>query len=255
MHTFEQLHQQSTPLLIGNVWDATSAKMAEEAGYQALGTSSAAIASMLGYQDGENIPFAELLFVVKRLVASSLLPLSVDIEAGYGVEPNVIADNIQQLAECGVVGINMEDSIPTAERKLRKAEDFAHLLKEVRALLKERKIEIFTNVRTDTFLLGVKEACSETIRRAEVYQAAGADGLFVPGISDLEDIKRVVNSTTLPINVMTVPDLPNFENLTKAGVKRISSGNFAHEKIYQYLGVQLREMKSKGTGSVLVDTL
>ena len=109
--TFQELHEQDKPLIIGNVWDAASAKAAEKLNFNAIGTSSAAIASMLGYDDGEQMSFSELLYIVKRILASTTLPLTVDIEAGYSRDPVEIANYIKTLADLGVVGINIEDSI------------------------------------------------------------------------------------------------------------------------------------------------
>ncbi|STW81467.1 carboxyvinyl-carboxyphosphonate phosphorylmutase [Klebsiella pneumoniae] len=106
---FNALHQQNQPLLLANVWDASSAQAAQQAGYQALGSSSAAIAAMLGYEDGEEMSFDELFYVVSRIKTVSELPLSVDLEAGYGATTSHIIDNIRRLAHLGVSGINLED--------------------------------------------------------------------------------------------------------------------------------------------------
>ncbi|WP_330960729.1 isocitrate lyase/PEP mutase family protein [Photobacterium sp. 53610] len=247
MQEFKQLHQRTTPFIIGNVWDAASACCAQQAGYQALGTSSAAIASLLGYEDGEHIPFAELVFMVRRIAAVSKLPLSVDIEAGFSRNPEVIAHHIQQLAALGVVGINLEDSRVDADRTLVPAEEFAAIVSAVKAILQQHQTEVFLNVRCDAFLLGSVHACAETVKRAQIYQRAGADGLFVPCLTQADDIKAVVAASTLPVNVMAMPDLPCFEVLAGLGVKRISSGNFAHDAMHRHLLNQLVEMKQSGS--------
>ncbi|MEJ2762970.1 isocitrate lyase/phosphoenolpyruvate mutase family protein [Photobacterium sp. MCCC 1A19761] len=251
MHTFTQLHQLSNPLLLGNVWDATSARCAEQTGYQALGTSSAAMASLLGYDDGEQMPFQELVFMVQRIATATALPLSVDIEAGYSQVPEVIANHIQQLAELGVVGINLEDSRVETSRNLCDADEFASLLFKVREILQQRQVNVFINVRCDAFLLGVDEARAETIKRARLYQASGADGLFVPCITQVDDIKAVAEAIRLPLNVMAMPDLPSFEVLAQLGVKRISTGNFAFEQMYTHLGQQLAAIKQHGSCATL----
>lgn len=243
MQTFKQQHKQAEPLLLGNVWDVASAQSAQRAGYQALGTSSAALAATLGYEDGEQMPFSELKYMVKRIAASSLLPLSVDIEAGFSREPEVIASHIQQLAELGVVGVNIEDSRVEKSRTLVSMEAFTNLLNEVVKHLRDRQVEMFINVRCDAFLLGLENAREEALKRALSYQKAGADGLFFPCISAAEDIKAVVEGTNLPVNVMAMPELPAFDALTKLGVKRISTGNFAHDNIYRGLTQQLTEIR------------
>ncbi len=115
MKNFKALHYQKTPLLIGNVWDVASTRIATKANFKAIGTSSAAIASMLGYQDGEVMDFSELLYIVQRISVNTKLPLSVDLESGYSRNPLVITEHIRQLAAVGVVGINLEDSIVKEE--------------------------------------------------------------------------------------------------------------------------------------------
>lgn len=239
---FKILHQQSAPLIICNVWDVASANAAHNNGFNAMGTSSAAIASMLGYADGEQMTFDELLFIVKRIISCSTLPLSVDIEAGYSQDPLVTAAYIKSLAEIGVVGINIEDSKVNGERKLLNANDFTRYLSAIKHQLNNEQVDVFINVRTDVFLLGTTEPIIETQKRAKLYQAAGADGLFIPCITKSEDIKAIVNTINLPINVMCMPDLPDFEVLGNLGVKRISMGNFLFDKMYSELDITLKNL-------------
>ncbi|WOH37801.1 isocitrate lyase/phosphoenolpyruvate mutase family protein [Thalassotalea fonticola] len=228
---FKNLHKQNTPLIICNVWDAASAKTAEKLNFKAIGTSSAAIANMLGYVDGEQMNFAELVYIVKRILASTSLPLTVDIEAGFSRNPTEIAAHIKTLADLGVVGINIEDSIVTNGRTLLNAADFAKDLSVIKQLLKENEVNIFINVRTDPFLLGRNNALMETKERIKRYESVGIDGIFVPCITNESDISVVVNHTTLPINVMCMPDLPDFNALKKLNVKRISMGNFVFDSL------------------------
>jgi len=229
---FKELHNQEKPLLIGNVWDVPSTKTAEKLNFQAIGTSSSAIASILGYNDGEEMEFSELEYFVKRIALHSKLPLSVDLESGYSREPNEIANNIKRLVELGVVGINIEDSIVNDKRELLNADSFAKTLSKIKELLENENTDIFLNVRTDTFILLQENRIEETKKRIKLYEKAGANGIFVPCIEDKSDIQKIVNSTDLPINVMCMPNLPDFETLTKLGVKRISMGNFIFEKMY-----------------------
>ena len=228
---FNTLHQQSSPLMICNVWDVSSAKIAEKLNFKAIGTSSAAIASMLGYEDGEQMSFDELLFIVKRIATSSKLPLSVDIEAGYSQDPLVTAGYIKTLVEAGIVGINIEDSKIDGTRTLMNANSFAGYLSALKGQLLKDQIDIFINVRTDTFLLGKEDALAETKKRVKLYEKAGADGFFVPCITQAADVEAIVKTTTIPVNVMCMPDLPDFKLLTKLGVKRISMGNFLFDKL------------------------
>ncbi|MDY8137697.1 isocitrate lyase/phosphoenolpyruvate mutase family protein [Aquimarina sp. 2201CG5-10] len=229
---FKNLHNQNVPLFIGNVWDVPSSKTAEKLKFQAIGTSSSAIATLLGYQDGEEMKFEELAYFVKRIVLNTNLPLSVDLESGYSRNPKEIANYIKELVDLGVVGINIEDSIVENNRTLLNPDQFAHVLSKVNEILQIENIDIFINVRTDTFLLGQPNVIEETKKRIRLYEKAGANGIFTPCIEQASDIKEIVNCTDLPINVMCMPNLPDFDTLTKLGVKRISTGNFLFDKMY-----------------------
>ncbi|VAX00389.1 Probable carboxyvinyl-carboxyphosphonate phosphorylmutase [hydrothermal vent metagenome] len=224
--TFKNLHNQNDPLLICNVWDVASTKIAEKLGFQAIGTSSAAIATLLGYEDGENMSFSELRYLVKRIIANTKLPLTVDLESGYSRKPSEIIAHIKKLVDLGVVGINIEDSIVNKERTLLNTQKFAKTISTIKEKLKNDNIDIFLNVRTDIFLLGQSNPVDETIKRIQYFEKAGADGIFIPCIEKENDIKMITGSSKLPINVMCMPNLPNFDKLKQLGVKRISMGNF-----------------------------
>ena len=243
---FTQLHQQNPPLLLANVWDAASASAAQQAGYQALGTSSAAIAASLGYEDGEAMPFDEMLYIVSRIRSVSHLPLSVDIEAGYGQTVQQISHHIRRLAQCGVVGINLEDShVVNGQRQLDDAHLFANKLSGIRGLLAAVDYPLFINVRTDTYLLNHAQALQETLQRGRLYHRAGADGFFVPGLTSLQDMAVISGQVSLPLNVMCMPALASFDCLAKAGVKRISMGNFVHSATQDKLNALLLTIQTQ----------
>lgn len=217
---FKSLHEQETPLLLGNVWDAKTAQLAEKAGFKALGTSSHAIAHALGYADGEEISFDELLFVVKRILAVAKVPVSVDFEAGYSSDPQEVANHVKQLVQLGAVGINLEDGIvKDGKRILGDADLSAEKMKAIKAATK-----IFINARVDTYTTKHPDALNESISRALKYKTAGADGVFVPLIEKEEDVKAFVAKVDLPLNVFTSATLPDYATLGKLGVKRISHG-------------------------------
>jgi 2-methylisocitrate lyase-like PEP mutase family enzyme len=233
---FKELHNQANTLILGNVWNVQSAKVFEKLGFHAIGTSSAAIAHSLGYDDGEKMPFSDLLFIVERIRKSITLPLSVDIEFGYGNTAREIANNIISLEKLGVVGINIEDSFfENGERKLKDSLQFAQLLQEVKSILNKKEISMFINVRFDGFLLGVLNKLKVATERIKKYEQAGADGIFLPCITKESDIATIVSETILPLNVMCIPGLPNFKTLEKLGVKRISMGNYLNEYAYTSL--------------------
>lgn len=232
MMNFALLHQQEEPLLIANVWDVSSAKAALAAGYKAIGTSSAAIAAMYGYDDGDGISFAELRHLVVCLRARCPLPLTVDMEYGYGESHEQIIDNLLALAELGVAGVNLEDSrLQQGKRVLQDPAEFASLLNAIRQRFADEKRSLFINARTDTFLLGMDNALAETLSRGQGYAQSGANGLFVPCVTQPADISAIAAAIPIPLNVMCMPTLPGFWELKALGVKRISMGDFPHQAV------------------------
>jgi 2-methylisocitrate lyase-like PEP mutase family enzyme len=230
--TFKKLHQSSTPFLLGNIWDVNSAKVFEANGYKAIGVSSQALANSFGYDDGENLPFDLLLTVAKRVGEVVSIPFTVDMEGGYSRTIDGILENINKLHDAGVVGINLEDTIPGAKRQFQPVNEFGKILSAVAGHISRNNMNLFLNIRTDGFLLGMPTALSETLTRIKAYESAGADGIFVPCITNSSDIKEVISATSLPVNVMCMPDLPGFEELGALGVKRISMGPFLFNKVY-----------------------
>lgn len=245
---FKQLHQLPVPLLLGNVWSAQSARIAEKTGYEALGSSSHAIANMLGYEDGEEISFEELFFIVRSIRNAVKIPLSVDFEAGYSEDPDEVARMVREMAEAGVSGINLEDSLVTGgERRLGDASLLAEKIKAVKG-----KCAIFINARTDTYTTNHEQALEESVRRAGIYASAGADGIFVPLIESGSDIQEFVAQVSLPLNVFITPGLPAYDQLAAWGVKRVSHG----AKQYEYLMKRSEEIfteyrKTKRYASIL----
>ncbi|MEM8909801.1 MAG: isocitrate lyase/phosphoenolpyruvate mutase family protein, partial [Bacteroidota bacterium] len=239
MMNFKTLHEKDAPVLVCNVWDAASAQIAQQLNFKAIGTSSSAIATMLGYQDGEEMTFDELAYIVGRISKTTTIPLTVDLEAGYSRQPDKIVDHIKQLEQLGVVGVNLEDSIVQEKRKIVEADEFAKTITAVCAQLANQQVEVFINLRTDVFLLGLPNPVQETLERAKKYTEAGVDGLFVPCVEKEEDIKTLTQHITLPLNVMCMPQLPDFATLTELGVKRISMGGFVYNKLNKVLESEL----------------
>ena len=234
LENFRKLNQSKDILYIGNVWDVQSALIFEKQNYKALGTSSLAMANSLGFEDGEELSFETLLMIAKQIISKVNIPLTVDIEGGYSRDTNQIIENIISLYEIGVVGVNIEDSIVTnGDRTILPQNDFAIILKNIKKVLKEKNIDIFINARTDYFIMGLDNPLEETIKRVKLYEASGADGIFVPCIVDIKDIKEVLKSTTLPVNIMTMPDLLSFDTLQQAGIKRISQGPFIYNSLME----------------------
>jgi 2-methylisocitrate lyase-like PEP mutase family enzyme len=233
--TFLQLHYNETPVLIGNVWDVTSARVFERCGYKAIATSSAAVARSWGYEDGENIPFDLLLKVVERIMANINIPLSVDMEGGYSRDISKIIQNIEKLYELGVVGFNIEDSVKGEKPYMQSMDDFQKIISSITNHLERKNIKMFLNARTDAYVRKLPSPLTETIKRIKAYESAGACGIFVPLLSDKNEIKEVVTATALPVNVFITPQLPTFKELTELGVKRISMASSAHGAIIKSL--------------------
>lgn len=232
-NTFKSLHDASDLFILPNAWDAASAMVFAERGYPAVGTSSAAVAASLGYADGEDMPFADYLVIIRRIAASVSIPVTIDMEMGYGKTKEQVFDNVQMILDAGVAGINLEDSLVVdGKRCLNGAKDFAATLEFVKSKLSSTRQKLFINVRCDTFLLDVPQKEVETSRRLNIYESSGADGIFLPFIRKEKDITRVLVDTSLPLNVMCIPDLPEITVLEDLGVKRVSMGPFLHTKVY-----------------------
>lgn len=225
---FHQLHHRDQLLLLATVWDAGSAQVVEQSDFEALGTSSAAIANVLGYDDGEQLPFSKMYIMVEHIKNATQLPLSVDIEAGYSRDTAQILDHIAQLVSLGVVGINIEDSVVSDQRRLVPVDTFADLLTAIKQRFGN---QLFVNARTDTYLLGIDDTLDHTLTRLKAYENAGADGAFIPCLTDNQAIKQVCEASGLPINLMVMPALADLSTLSALGVKRVSMGNMVYQAL------------------------
>jgi 2-methylisocitrate lyase-like PEP mutase family enzyme len=234
---FYQLHHQDKPFVLANAWNVKSAQIIEQCGYEAIGTSSGAISNSLGYPDGEKIPFGELLYMVQRIKACTTVPLSVDLERGYTDNPDELIENIQRLVDIGVAGINLED--------VQGEELFLKKLGWIKAHLVKTGQHLFINARTDGFLLKQESPLEKTIKRAKLYQDAGADGLFVTAVSDTATIKAITASTTLPVNVVGSPKLSSFKALSECGVRRISMAVLLYKSTYSQLERLAKEVNGE----------
>ena len=234
---FKNLHHGKNLFVLPNAWDAKSALMFQEKEFEAIGTSSAAVSASMGYEDGEGMPFGDYLFVIRKILNAVKIPVTVDVEMGYGKSYTKIAENIQKLIEMGVVGINIEDSgIANAKRSLKDVNEFAKTIEHIKNQLTVKNLSIFMNIRCDTYLLDIKDKQKETTDRLIKYQSAGADGIFLPCINDENDIAEAAGNLKLPLNVMCYPGLPGFDKLNELGVKRVSMGPFMFNTIYKKAG-------------------
>src|SRR6266481_5231029 len=215
--TFHGLHRQKDILILPNAWDAGSAKVIEDAGAKAIATSSAGVAWALGYPDGDALPPKKLADLTARITNVIRIPLSVDFEGGYTKKPAKVAENLKPIIDAGAVGINIEDGEGTPELLAKKIEN-------ARKAAEKAGVNLFINARTDVYLaeIGSPESRTrETIDRAARYRDAGADGIFIPGLSEPSAIRAIVSEVEMPVNLMAYPGLPAAKELRKLGVQRL----------------------------------
>ena len=218
------LHHAGEMLVLPNVWDAASAKIVAEAGFPVVATASAAISAMLGYPDGEGAPWQEMFAAAARVARVVSVPVTVDAEAGYGMEPR---DLVDRLLEIGAAGCNLED---TDHRAGGLADAGAHAgrLAAIRGAADDAGVPIVINARADTFLPGSgvpeQERVAEAVRRGRLYLEAGADCIYPIGVSDERDIAALVAEVPGPINGNTRPGSLDLARLRELGVARVSYG-------------------------------
>lgn len=221
------LHVPGDPLVLFNAWDAGSARVVAEAGARAIATGSWSVAAAHGLGDGEQLPRAVALDNLRRIVAAVALPVTVDLEAGYGDAPAQVAQTVAEAIACGAVGCNLEDQ-RIGGAGLHAIEAQAARLRAARAAAQAASVDLFLNARTDLFLQAEAAAhaglLDEALARASAYHDAGASGLFVPGLVDEASIARLCRESPLPVNIMVLPAAPPAARLAGLGVARISHG-------------------------------
>ena len=226
---FRSLHVPGTPLVLFNVWDAGSARAVTASGARALATGSWSVAAAHGFPDGERIPLALALDNLRRIVGATPLPVSFDLESGYGQTGEEVGETVARALEAGAIGCNLEDSFPESGA-LREVDEAVDRLRGARAAADAARVALFVNARTDVFFQKPAAEHDEAmvqaaLERGRAYAAAGADGLFVPGLVDPGLIARLVAASPLPVNIMAGADTPpSLETLAKLGVARVSHG-------------------------------
>lgn len=225
---FRSLHLPGKPLVLFNVWDAGSAKAVVAGGAKAVATSSWSVANASGFTDGEGIPIASAIENLRRIVGATDLPVTVDLESGYGDTPESVGETIRLAIETGAVGCNLEDSFPV-NAKLRETADQCDRICLARRTADSAKICFFLNARTDIFFQTSNEhhdaaMVTMTVERARAYADAGADGLFAPGLTDISLIAELAKASPLPLNIMVSDASPTLRALAEHGIARVSYG-------------------------------
>ncbi|HEY3556893.1 MAG TPA: isocitrate lyase/phosphoenolpyruvate mutase family protein [Kribbella sp.] len=228
---FRALHHGGTPLVLPNAWDPVSARLVADAGFPAVATSSGAVARVLGYDDGQLTPAATMFAAVARIARAVDVPVTADMEAGYGLAPKEFAE---RLLETGAVGCNLEDSVGGALVDVAQQADY---LAEVRAVA---GAELVINARVDTFVRRTEDAVGEAVRRGREYRRAGADCVY-PILAPVDQLHQVAEGVGGPINAHATPGGPTAPELAAAGATRISYGTSLHA----YLMDQLRDLLPK----------
>ena len=241
-------------LLLPNAWDAASACVFEKAGFPAIGTTSAGIAYSRGWRDGQQMERAAMVREIAVIANAVRVPVTADIEAGYGPRPADVAETVEAALEAGAVGVNLEDNTHgTREEPLYGIDEQAARIAAARAAADRRGIALVINARTDTFFAEVgadiEEQTAATIERGRAYLKAGADLVFVPLLVDPTIVRRVVDEIDGPISLMILPEAPSAETLFAAGAKRISIGPAAMLATLGVLAEIADEMRQKGTWS------
>jgi 2-methylisocitrate lyase-like PEP mutase family enzyme len=217
---FRALHHGTQILVLLNAWDAASARIFEVAGAPAIATTSSGLAAALGYPDGQKIPRDMMIGALRQICRVVDIPVSADIEWGYGTTVSEVRDTVKAVMDAGAVGINLEDAMQEPNRLVER-------IGAIREAAVARDLPLFINARTDVYLRGAgapAERFDDAVCRLRAYEAAGADGLFAPGLGDAETISRLLSAIHLPLNILAGRGVPEVKELERLGVKRVSMG-------------------------------
>jgi 2-methylisocitrate lyase-like PEP mutase family enzyme len=248
--TFRSLHHQSTVLRLPNAWDAGSARLFESLGAPAIATTSAGVAWAQGYADGRMFTIEAAVSVAASITRLIKVPLSVDLENGYSDDPLEVAEHVKRVLEVGAVGINIEDATDTPELLARKIE-------AIKSMAARNGLDVFVNARTDVYLAELvtdELRVEETLKRGRLYQQAGADGLFVAALVDIEQIKTVVAGVGLPINLLARQGLPDADALARLGVRRLSAGSSIAQTLWGQAEQLARGFLQDGRSEAVTET-
>jgi 2-methylisocitrate lyase-like PEP mutase family enzyme len=259
---FLKFHQDKEILVLLNSWDIGSSKLIEACGYKAIATTSMGIAASLGYPDSQVIQLSEMIDTITGIVNGVQVPVTVDIEAGYGNNLNEIIDSVKKIIATGIVGINIEDSIDLNPVLIDEME-FCERISAIRALSDSLGFHLVINARTDSFYTSSgspREKLSESIKRGNKYREAGADCIFVQPVWEKETISTLVKEINAPINILSNPGIgagipPSVSELQDLGVARLSLGSGLMKATLALIKKVADELSEKGTYNILLDTL
>jgi len=251
---FRKLHRAPPILLLPNSWDPMSARIFEAAGFPAAATTSGGLAWALGYQDGEKAPWPEVVAATHRIAEAIRVPLTADIETGYGATPDALARSVTDIIGAGAVGVNLEDGTPNPQEPVRTIDDAAARIRAARAAASAAGVPVVINARVDLYLKHVGDEATrftETVRRAEAYLAAGADCIFVFAVADINLIKKLTAAIKAPVNVVGRAGGPGLKALEAAGVARVSIASGASMVVMSTIQRIAEELHQKGEFDIL----
>jgi 2-methylisocitrate lyase-like PEP mutase family enzyme len=259
---FLKFHQDKEILVLLNSWDRGSSRLIEACGYKAVATTSMGIAASLGYPDSQIIQLSEMIEVITGIVNAVKVPVTVDIEAGYGNNLNEIIDSVKKIIATGIVGINIEDSIDLNPVLIDEME-FCERISAIRALSESLGFHLVINARTDSFFTSSgspHEKLSESIKRGNKYREAGADCIFIQPVWDKKTISTLVKEINAPINILANPTNgaglpPSVHELEDLGVARLSLGSSLMKATLALIKKVANELSEKGTYNILSETL
>jgi 2-methylisocitrate lyase-like PEP mutase family enzyme len=246
---FRNMHHGPRMLVLANVWDVVSARILEECGHPAIATSSAAVAFSRGYPDGQYISRDEMLDVVGRIARVVRVPVTADLEAGYGTTDKDMVETTKAAIEAGAIGMNLEDA-GDDESSLVDLSLQVEKIRAIRETSKSLSVPFVLNARTDVYLSSIGPEATRferTVERLRAYRDAGADCLFAPGLHDREIISRLVKAVAAPLNILITPQCPSLGELEKIGVARVSAGSTvmrAALRVVERIGKEMLESRS-----------
>jgi 2-methylisocitrate lyase-like PEP mutase family enzyme len=247
---FRLLHRGPGILVLPNAWDVASARIFEQAGFPALATTSAGIAYSLGYPDGQRILPEEMIARIGRIARAVKVPLTADVEAGYGSRPEDAARTTREIIQAGAIGMNLEDASGEPDHPLLDLPLAVEKIKAAREAAAGLRVPVVVNARTDVYLLpggdpGIQYG--EAQRRLIAYRDAGADCVFAPGLKEPDTIGRLVRDLECPVNILAVSGTPSVPELEKLGVARVSLGSGPMRATLGLLRRMAEELKTTGT--------
>jgi 2-methylisocitrate lyase-like PEP mutase family enzyme len=251
---FLQLHDRRKILVLPNAWDVASARIFEDAGFPAIATTSGGIANALGYPDGQHIPRDQMLAVVHRIAEAVAVPVTADMEAGYGLTPEAVADSARQAISAGAVGMNLEDSIPGTPDRLFEVSQQKEKIRAVVEAAEALRVPFVLNARTDVFLHGIGPAetrLAHALERLNAYRQAGAQCVFAPGVADERIIAPLVRGLEGPLNILASAGSPAIPALERLGVARVSLGSGPMRATLGLLARIARQLREEGSFALM----